>query len=146
LFGTIRHRGQSARVDRSRFHNQRELRIGERHTRGDCMGEQEVRDAAGPSLRARFAVAIALTVAFYTLAIALALALLGVPVWTWIAIDRVNLWLTLFGVVAGFSILRSIVPARRRASRSTRRSSRGSRSSWRRSHAPPIRRRRQSRT
>jgi hypothetical protein len=77
-----------------------------------------------PSLAGRFAAAIALTIGFYVLALAIALALIGIPVYAWIERGSFNIWLTIFGVFTGVSILVAIfprrLPSRRRARRSTR--------------------------
>jgi heat shock protein HtpX len=73
-------------------------------------GKQDGR--AGPSLAGRLAAAIALTVGFYLLAVAIAAALIGLPLYGLIAAGRGNIWLTLFGLVTGASILMAIVPRR----------------------------------
>jgi heat shock protein HtpX len=65
-----------------------------------------------PSLAGRFAAAIALTVGFYALALAIALALIGGPVYGWVEAGRGNIWITVFGVVTGCTILAAIVPRR----------------------------------
>lgn len=65
-----------------------------------------------PSLAGRFAAAIALTIGFYVLALAIALALIGIPVFAWIERGSFNIWLTIFGVITGVSILVAIVPRR----------------------------------
>jgi heat shock protein HtpX len=65
-----------------------------------------------PSLAGRFAAAIALTIGFYILALAIALALIGVPVYAWVSGGSFNIWLTIFGLFTGGSILVAIVPRR----------------------------------
>jgi heat shock protein HtpX len=67
---------------------------------------------AAPSLAGRFTAAIALTIAFYVLALAIALALIGLPVYGWVEAGRGNVWVTIFGVVTGLTILAAIVPRR----------------------------------
>jgi Zn-dependent protease with chaperone function len=66
----------------------------------------------GPSLKGRFAAAIALTIAFYALALAIAAALLAAAVLPWVLGDGNNLWVTVTGVVLGGSILWAIFPRR----------------------------------
>jgi heat shock protein HtpX len=66
----------------------------------------------GPSLKGRFAVAVALTVVFYVLAIGIGLGLIALPILGWIELHHGNIWLTLFMIVAGFTVLRAIVPRR----------------------------------
>jgi Zn-dependent protease with chaperone function len=67
---------------------------------------------AGPSLRTRFAVAIALTVAFYALALAVGIGMIALPIYLWVVEEAGNVWLTIFLVATGFTILRAIVPRR----------------------------------
>ena len=76
------------------------------------MEVEAVKSVGAPSLRARFAVAIALTLAFYALAIGVAAALIGLPIWGWVSLHHGNLWITIFMVAAGLTILRSIIPQR----------------------------------
>lgn len=64
------------------------------------------------SLKQRFAIAMALTFAFYVLATTLALALIAVPILLYATTHRGNLWLAFFCVATGFAILRAIVPQR----------------------------------
>lgn len=66
------------------------------------------------SLRTRFLIALALTIAFYALAIGLAVALIGLPLWAWASVGHFNVWLSFFCVVAGFTILRAIAPRRQK--------------------------------
>jgi heat shock protein HtpX len=65
-----------------------------------------------PSLWGRFAAAVALTVGFYVLAVAIASALIGLPIYGWVTAGRGNIWITIFGLVTGVSILAAIVPRR----------------------------------
>jgi heat shock protein HtpX len=69
----------------------------------------------GPSLFWRTALAVALTVGFYALALAIAGALIALPV-VGLVDDGVpfNVWLAIFMVVTGVTILRAIVPRRHR--------------------------------
>jgi heat shock protein HtpX len=67
---------------------------------------------SGPSLKGRFAAAIALTIGFYTLALAIAAALLGVAILPWALGDGGNVWLSISGLVAGGTILVAIFPRR----------------------------------
>ncbi|MEJ7891045.1 MAG: M48 family metallopeptidase [Solirubrobacteraceae bacterium] len=66
------------------------------------------------SLRSRIALAIALTVAFYTLAVAIALGLIVLPIVVWAAEGRGNIWVAIALIGAGIAILRAIVPERAR--------------------------------
>src|SRR3712207_5476937 len=69
----------------------------------------------GPSLASRLATAIALTVAFYVLAAGLALAMIAAPVILYLTTGRIgNVWLDLFLVIAGVTILKAIMPRRLR--------------------------------
>jgi len=63
-----------------------------------------------PSLAGRFAAAIALTIGFYLLALLIALALIVGPVYVWLEGGPGNLWVAIFGVVTGVTILVAIVP------------------------------------
>ena len=65
---------------------------------------------AGPSLKRRFAAAIALTIAFYALALVIAAALLAAAILPWVFNDHNNLWVTVTGVVLAGSILWAIAP------------------------------------
>jgi heat shock protein HtpX len=76
-------------------------------TRVDAEGRGPV---SGPSLRGRFAAAIALTIAFYTLALVIAAALLTAAILPWVFNGHNNLWVTVTGVVLGGSILWAIAP------------------------------------
>jgi Zn-dependent protease with chaperone function len=67
---------------------------------------------AGPSLKGRFAAAIALTIAFYTLALVIAAGLLAAAILPWVFNGHNNLWITLTGVLLGGSILWAVVPRR----------------------------------
>jgi len=67
---------------------------------------------SGPSLKGRFAAALALTVAFYALALVIAAALLAAAVLPWVVNGHNNLWVTVSGVVLAGSILWAIVPRR----------------------------------
>jgi Zn-dependent protease with chaperone function len=67
---------------------------------------------AGPSLKGRFAAAIALTIAFYVLALLIAAALLAAAIVPWLVNGGNNLWVTITGVVLAGSILWAIVPRR----------------------------------
>jgi heat shock protein HtpX len=66
----------------------------------------------GPSLKGRFAAAIALTIAFYTLALVIAAGLLAAAILPWVFDGHNNLWVTVTGVLLGGSILWAIVPRR----------------------------------
>jgi Zn-dependent protease with chaperone function len=68
--------------------------------------------AKAPSLAGRFAAAIALTIGFYTLALAVAAALIGGPIYGWVEAGRGNIFVTIFGIVTGVSILVAIFPRR----------------------------------
>jgi heat shock protein HtpX len=76
------------------------------------MAASEGAPRTGPSLKGRFAAAIALTIAFYTLALAMAAGLLAAAILPWVMGGRNNLWLTLTAAVLGLSILWAIVPRR----------------------------------
>src|SRR5215211_249893 len=80
-----------------------------RKTRMADAGSEPV---SGPSLKGRFAAAIALTVAFYTLALAIAAGLLAAAVLPWVFNGHNNLWVTVTGAVLGGSILWAILPRR----------------------------------
>ncbi|HEX5622348.1 MAG TPA: M48 family metallopeptidase [Solirubrobacteraceae bacterium] len=67
---------------------------------------------AGPSLKRRFAAAIALTIAFYTLALLIAAGLLAAAILPWVFDGRNNLWVTVTGVLLAGSILWAILPRR----------------------------------
>jgi Zn-dependent protease with chaperone function len=67
---------------------------------------------SGPSLKGRFAAAIALTIAFYTLALAIAAGLLAVAIVPWVVGDRNNLWVTVTAALLAGSILWAILPRR----------------------------------
>ena len=69
---------------------------------------------SGPSLKGRFAAAIALTIGFYTLALAMAAALLAVAILPWALGGGGNVWLSITGLVLGVSILVAIFPRRAR--------------------------------
>jgi heat shock protein HtpX len=64
----------------------------------------------GLSLAARFIAAIALTIGFYALALAIALSLIGLPIYGWVEAGKGNIWLTIFALVTGVSILAALVP------------------------------------
>jgi heat shock protein HtpX len=66
----------------------------------------------GPSLKGRFAAAIALTIAFYALALVIAGALLAAAILPWVFNGHNNLWVTVTGVVLAGSILWAILPRR----------------------------------
>src|SRR5918998_3419498 len=68
----------------------------------------------GPSLAGRTALAVALTVGFYTLALGIAIALIGLPILAVAADGPFNLWLAIFMVVSGLTILKAIFPRRHR--------------------------------
>jgi heat shock protein HtpX len=68
----------------------------------------------GPSLKGRFAAAVALTIAFYTLALAIAAGLLAAAILPWVARGHNNLWVTVTGVLLAGSILWAILPRRLR--------------------------------
>ena len=68
----------------------------------------------GPSLAGRTALAVALTIGFYTLALAIAGALIALPVIAIASDGPFNIWLAIFMVVTGITILRAIVPRRDR--------------------------------
>src|SRR6187551_2719520 len=70
--------------------------------------------ASGPSLKGRFAAAIALTIGFYALALVMAAALLAVAILPWALSGGGNLWVTITGLVLGVSILVAIFPRRNR--------------------------------
>jgi heat shock protein HtpX len=65
-----------------------------------------------PSLKGRFAAAIALTIAFYALALVIVAALLAAAILPWVLGGHSNLWVTVTGVVLAGSILWAIVPRR----------------------------------
>jgi len=67
---------------------------------------------SGPSLKGRFAAAIALTIAFYTLALLIAAGLLAAAILPWVFNDHNNLWVTVTGVLLAGSILWAILPRR----------------------------------
>jgi Zn-dependent protease with chaperone function len=67
---------------------------------------------AGPSVAGRFAAAIALTIGFYVLALTIAAALIAGPILGWVLNGTGNIWVTITGLVLGFSILAAIVPRR----------------------------------
>ncbi len=69
---------------------------------------------SGPSLKGRFAAAIALTIGFYALALTMAAGLLAVAILPWALGGGGNLWVTLTGLVLGVSILIAIFPRRER--------------------------------
>ena len=71
-------------------------------------------DRSGPSLKGRFAAAIALTVGFYTLALVMATALLGAAILPWAIGGHGNIWVSLTGIVLGVSILVAVFPRRER--------------------------------
>src|SRR3712207_8667070 len=92
-------------------------------TRLRCIGDHRiaargnsnsVMNESGPSLAGRTALAVALTIGFYTLALAIAIALIGLPILSVAADGPFNLWLAIFMVVSGITILRAIVPRRHR--------------------------------
>lgn len=66
-----------------------------------------------PSLKGRFAAAIALTIGFYTLALALAGALVGGPLYAFFSAGRIN-FITISAFILGASILWAIFPRRMR--------------------------------
>jgi Zn-dependent protease with chaperone function len=66
----------------------------------------------GPSLKGRFAAAIALTIAFYALALVIAAALLAAAILPWVVGGHNNLWVTITGALLGGSILWAVVPRR----------------------------------
>lgn len=68
----------------------------------------------GPSLAGRTALAVALTIGFYTLALAIAVALVGLPILSVATDGPFNLWLAIFMVVSGLTILKAIFPRRHR--------------------------------
>lgn len=70
--------------------------------------------AAAPSLRARAALAVALTVAFYVLALAIAGALIATPIAVFATTGSGNVWVALAMIGAGAAILRAIAPERDR--------------------------------
>jgi heat shock protein HtpX len=65
-----------------------------------------------PSLRRRFAAAIALTIAFYVLALAIAGGLLAAAILPWVLGGGNNGWVTVTGLVLGLSVLWAILPRR----------------------------------
>jgi len=69
---------------------------------------------SGPSLKGRFAAAIALTIGFYALALTMAGGLVAVAILPWALGGGGNLWVTLTGLVLGVSILIAIFPRRDR--------------------------------
>jgi heat shock protein HtpX len=71
-------------------------------------------EAAAPSLKGRFAAAIALTIAFYVLALLIAGALLAAAILPWVFNGRSNLWLTATCAFLGGSVLWAILPRRLR--------------------------------
>jgi Zn-dependent protease with chaperone function len=71
-------------------------------------------DHSGPSLRGRFAAAIALTIGFYALALVMAAALLVAAILPWALTGHGNGWLSITGLVLGVSILVAIFPRRNR--------------------------------
>lgn len=71
-------------------------------------------DRGGPSLRARVAIAVAMTVGFYVLALGLAVAMIGLPIAALVTDSPFSIWLPVFMLGAGFTILRAITPRRRR--------------------------------
>ena len=69
----------------------------------------------GPSLAGRAALAVALTIGFYLLALTVALGLIGFAVAGVVTEDvPFNIWLAIFCVVTGLTILRAIIPRRHR--------------------------------
>ena len=68
----------------------------------------------GPSLAGRTALAVALTIGFYTLALAIAIALIGLPILALAGDGPFNIWLAIFMVVSGVTILKAIFPRRHR--------------------------------
>jgi Zn-dependent protease with chaperone function len=72
--------------------------------------------AAAPSLRARAALAVALTVAFYVLSLTIAVGLIATPVAVFASSGRGNVWVAAAMIGAGVAILRGIVPERGRFS------------------------------
>ncbi|MDP1848502.1 MAG: M48 family metallopeptidase [Solirubrobacteraceae bacterium] len=67
-----------------------------------------------PSLLGRALAAIALTVGFYTLALGIAVTLLAGPIALWMSSGHGNIFATIALAVAGVTILRALVPSRRR--------------------------------
>jgi heat shock protein HtpX len=82
--------------------------------KGQGVGRDMRPSGSGPSLKGRFAAAIALTVGFYALALAMAAALLGVAILPWALGGHGNVWLSITGLVLGGSILVAIFPRRAR--------------------------------
>jgi heat shock protein HtpX len=68
----------------------------------------------GPSLAGRTALAVALTIGFYTLALGIAAALIGLPILAVATDGPFNIWLAIFMVVSGITILKAIFPRRHR--------------------------------
>lgn len=68
----------------------------------------------GPSLAGRTALAVALTIGFYTLALAIAGALIALPIISVASDGPFNIWLAIFMVVSGVTILKAIFPRRDR--------------------------------
>lgn len=69
-------------------------------------------EISGPSLKGRFAAAIALTIAFYVLALLIAGALLAVAVLPWVFNGSSNIWVTVTCAFLGGSVLWAILPRR----------------------------------
>jgi Zn-dependent protease with chaperone function len=69
-------------------------------------------EVSGPSLKGRFAAAIALTIAFYVLALLIAGALLAVAILPWVFNGDSNVWVTITCAFLGGSVLWAIVPRR----------------------------------
>jgi hypothetical protein len=70
--------------------------------------------SSGPSLKARFAAAIALTIGFYALALVMAGALLAAAILPWVLGDGFNLFITITCFVLGVTILVAVFPRRMR--------------------------------
>ncbi|HYZ28116.1 MAG TPA: M48 family metallopeptidase, partial [Thermoleophilaceae bacterium] len=69
---------------------------------------------AGPSLRSRALVAVALTIGFYTLALVIAVGLIAAPIALFATSGRGNIWVAAALIGAGIAILRAIIPPRDR--------------------------------
>lgn len=71
-------------------------------------------ESAGPSLAARAALAVLLTVVFYALALAVGVGLIAAPIVLYATAGMGNIWVALAMFGAGFVVLRAIVPTRGR--------------------------------
>src|SRR3712207_2434780 len=69
---------------------------------------------AGPALVGRAVLALVLTVVFYVMAVVFVAVMIGLPVGRWATGNGFPLFIGIAMVVAGFSVLVSIIPRRQR--------------------------------